>query len=87
MERKPQGEPGPSRRGVGEQSVSLSLSAAIALSHWYFCRGTMNSVKFLPQMVLEQELEEVFLTRRVSAAKCNVIRVTYPADVCKLELN
>lgn len=38
-------------------------------------------------MVLEQELEEVFLTRRVSAAKRNVIRVTYPADVCKLELN
>lgn len=47
----------------------------------------MNSVKFLPQMVVEQELEEVFLKRCVFAAKHNVIRVTYPADVCKLELN
>lgn len=67
--------------------MSLPLSATGMLSRWFFCKSAMNSVKFLLQMVLEQQLEEVFLTRRVFAAKCNVIHVVYPADICKLELN
>jgi len=61
-ERKPEGKPGPGGRGVGVQSLSLLLSATVMISHWYFCKSTMNLVKFLPQKVLEQGLEEVFLT-------------------------